>query len=124
MQSGVARILIIDDDTTLRETMLMLLSEAGHGVVGAVDGLEGLQLFRAEPADLIITDLHMPSGGLSTIKALRAEFPKLAIIAISGAGKSRLEMARALGADRTLMKPFSGQELTAAVAEALGTATA
>jgi len=102
----------------------MLLSEAGHGVVGAVDGLEGLQLFRAEPADLIITDLHMPSGGLSTIKALRAEFPKLAIIAISGAGKSRLEMARALGADRTLMKPFSGQELTAAVAEALGTATA
>ncbi len=120
----MARIIIIDDDAVLRETLLTLLSEAGHSAVAAANGFEGIQLLRAAPADLILTDLQMPYGGLPTIRVLRTEFPKVKIIAMSGAGKFRLDMAGSIGANRTLAKPFSAEELTAAVAEVLGPATA
>ena len=116
----MARIIIIDDDAVLRETLLTLLTEAGHSAVAATNGFEGLQLLRAAPADLILTDLQMPYGGLPTIRVLRTEFPKVGIIAMSGAGKLRLDIAGTLGANRTLAKPFSAEELAAAIAEVLG----
>ena len=115
----MARIIIIDDDDILRETLAGVLTEAGHTVATTANGFEGVALFRAEPADLILTDLVMPHGGLPTIRVLRSEFPQLAIIAMSGGGKSRLDIAGSLGASRTLAKPFTAKELTDAVAEVL-----
>ena len=93
-------------------------------------GLQNLSLRYSGPtADFrsavpIPQGLQMPYGGLPTIRVLRTEFPKVKIIAMSGAGKFRLDMAGSIGANRTLAKPFSAEELTAAVAEVLGPATA
>jgi CheY-like chemotaxis protein len=115
----VAKILIIDDDEAFRALLQQMLLEAGHTAVAAVNGFEALKLFRAEPADLILTDIMMPYGGLATIRILHDEFPQVGVIAMTGGGTHRLDYARSLGAHRTLTKPFTSGQLTAAIAEVL-----
>lgn len=115
----MARIIIIDDDDVLREILARMLTEAGHNVTATANGFEGVQAFRAEPADLILTDIMMPYGGLPTIRVLRGEFPNLKIIAMSGGGQPRLDMAKGLGADRSLAKPFTSKLLFDAISEVL-----
>jgi DNA-binding response OmpR family regulator len=117
-----ARILVIDDDPEVRATLGQTLTAAGHQILLAEDGGKGLQLHRATPANLVITDLVMPgTEGLETIRAFRNEFPKVPIIAISGRPDmgNILEVARRLGAVRTLEKPFQPDELLALVGAVL-----
>jgi len=114
----MARILIIEDDPGMRDVLEETLMPAGHEVWSAVNGQEGVALFRAHPADLVITDLLMPEKeGLETIRELRSARPALRIIAISGASPEWrvLEMARKLGAQKTLAKPFTPQDILEAV---------
>jgi two-component system response regulator VanR len=108
----------MEDDEIFRETIVRTLTEAGHSVQAAGNGFDGVSLFRKESADLILTDIMMPHGGLPTIRVLRSEFPKLAIIAMSGS-HVRLDMAGGLGVNRMLAKPFSSQELLDAITEVL-----
>jgi DNA-binding response OmpR family regulator len=120
----MARILIIEDDDLLRHMLRQGLEEAGYEVVEARNGEEGLQRYHAAPADLIITDILMPEKeGLETIIELRREVPGVKIIAISGGGQignlTFLEVARHLGAQRVLQKPFKLPEMLAAVREVL-----
>ncbi len=115
----MARILVIDDDESIRGMLAFLLSADGHQVTSANDGLSGLQLFRSDPTDLVFIDMMMPHNGLSAIRVLRSQFPNLRIIAMSGGGSHRLDYARSLGAFRTLAKPFALPELSAVVAAAM-----
>ena len=119
----MARILVIDDDETLLATLEQLLTLAGHIAVTATDGLQGAKLFRAEPFEVIITDIIMPNReGLETIIMLHREFPEVGVIAISGAvnlSKTYLNMAARLGAHCTLAKPFTTRQLTDAIADTL-----
>ena len=106
----------------LREVLAAALSHAGHTVVQADGGRQGEKIFRAEPADLVITDLVMPDReGLETIMALRRERPDLPIIAMSGGMRSPVYLALAakLGAQRTLAKPFAPEVLLRAIDELL-----
>lgn len=114
----MSRILIIDDDQSLADTCAMVLSAGGYRVAKAKDGSEGISVLQVEPADLILTDLQMPYGGIPAIRQLRKLHPKIPIIAMSGAPKP-LELAGILGAHRTLAKPFTPADLLAAVAETL-----
>ena len=119
----MARILLIDDEDALREVLAMTLAQAGHLVIQAADGKTGVELFRIEPTDLVITDIIMPGQeGIETIVALRRALPKLPIIARSGGtshSRFYLEMADKLGAQRTLAKPFSATQLLGAVSAVL-----
>lgn len=118
----MARILVIDDDPDLRAMLEQTLKSAGHEVSVAADGREGVEQFQARTADLVITDLYMPKQeGLETIRELRARFPEVAIIAMSGkaAALAMLFVAQKLGAVGILHKPFSVDELHAAVRNAL-----
>ncbi len=56
----MARILVIDDDDAFRDTLVRMLGELGHTPAAAANGLDGVRLFRASGADLIITDIIMP----------------------------------------------------------------
>jgi DNA-binding response OmpR family regulator len=116
-------ILLTDDDTMLREMLATALAEAGHTVVQARDGKQATSLFRAQPADLVITDLIMPDGeGLESIAALHREWPEVPIIAISGVSPYSplyLDLASKLGARRTLYKPFQIAELLGAIDDLL-----
>jgi DNA-binding response OmpR family regulator len=119
----MAKILVIDDDEQLRVVLHRLLTSAGHVVTTACDGVDGLKCFRADPADLVITDIVMPDQeGLETIMSLRREQRGLGIIAISGARANSvdcLKIAGLLGAGCTLAKPFTLQQLKDAIAKVL-----
>lgn len=81
----MARILIIDDNDDLRTVICGVLESAGHEVVQAADGVQGIELQRRSPVDLAITDILMPEKeGVETIRDLAREFPALRIIAMSG----------------------------------------
>ena len=116
-------ILLIDDDEALRSVLAKALAYAGHHVVQAADGREGLELYHARKFDLVITDLIMPvQEGVETILRLKKEGATTPVIAISGsASNSRLylEIAAKIGARRVLQKPFSPPELLAVINEVL-----
>lgn len=117
-------LLLVEDDDAYREVLAAALSEHGFAVTQAADGAEGVKLFRAAPADLVITDIVMPNQeGLETIKALRRDHPNLGIIAMSGGlahdAPLYLNIAGALGANRTLRKPFDLPTLLVAIEEVL-----
>ncbi len=120
----MAQILLIDDDDSLRGVLAKALVHAGHVVIQAGDGLQGVELARATTVDLVITDLIMPvQEGVETIVKLRRERPDLPIIAISGGvthSKLYLDIAAKIGARRILAKPFTPQELLAAIDEVFG----
>jgi CheY-like chemotaxis protein len=102
-----------------------VLTAAGHTVVEARDGAEGRNFNRAEPADLIITDIFMPNmGGMEVLRELRREAPSVKIIAISGGGiyggSGYLEAAKILGSTFTLAKPFTPNDLLELVERASG----
>jgi DNA-binding response OmpR family regulator len=113
----MARILIIDDDNAFRAMLRAMLEEAGYNdIEEADDGDIGAKLFRQRPFDLVITDLIMPNKeGIEMIVELRRDYPLIKIIAVSGGGRTGpqdyLRLARHLGADRTLEKPFKCSEL-------------
>jgi DNA-binding response OmpR family regulator len=121
----MAKILVIDDDSGVREVMARALARDGHEVVTAADGNEGLSVARREPPDLVITDIFMPEReGLDTIMELRKWRPDLRIIAISGGGHfasgDYLRVARDMGAAVTLNKPIDLRALSSAVDSLLG----
>lgn len=116
----MAHILVIDDEAPIRAMLQQVLERSGHEVAVATEGAEGLTLFRAKPADLVITDIFMPEKeGIETILELRKQSPQTKIIAISGGGRAGkldfLTTAKNLGAHQTLAKPFERQELLDAV---------
>ena len=123
----MARILIIEDDHGFRKMLREMLEIAGYTVEEAPDGKIGMELYQKEenPADLIITDIFMPvKEGIEIIMELRHDDPDVKIIAISGGGKSGklsyLKIAKDLGAQRCLVKPFTRKELLEAAKELLG----
>jgi YesN/AraC family two-component response regulator len=121
------RILLIDDEEMVRKPLGEILKRAGYEVQTAADGKTGIELFRRQPCDLLITDLLMPEkDGLETIIALRQIQPELRIIVISGGnrvfGNELLRTAAHLGADQVLAKPFTRESILQAVATVLGLA--
>jgi two-component system, chemotaxis family, chemotaxis protein CheY len=122
----MARILLIDDEKMVRETFRAILEAAGHVVDEAADGQEGIDQFRKQRADLIITDIFMPEQeGIGTILEIRRFDRDLPIIAVSGGGNAELSLSSAtkLGATTALHKPVRRDDLLAAVDKCLGEAT-
>jgi len=120
----MARILVIDDDDMVRSLLIRALTRGGHEASGASDGAEGVLYVQENPVDLVITDIFMPQQeGLATIMQLRRSRPGSRIIAISGGGAREsldvLPVAAALGAAKTLRKPFTPSEVLEAVREVL-----
>ena len=116
VQNEAMKVLVIDDDDRIRRMVSKVLVGDGHEVTCASDGAEGMTLFRSGNPTLVITDIIMPEQeGIETIVTIRRERPQVKIIAISGGGKlgdiDVLRMARMLGADDVIPKPFRAQEL-------------
>lgn len=108
----------------MRVSLREMLEMAGYDVIEAANGMEASDCLSDLEPDVLITDIIMPEKeGIATIRDYRTMYPDLPIIAISGAGKTSdenfLEVARKLGADRTLAKPFGPQELLNTVREVL-----
>lgn len=120
-------VLIIDDEWTIRAFLREALAGAGWDVREAANGKEGLESYRKDPTDVIITDLFMGEDhGLEMILRLTQEFPKAKVIAISGGGEYEdpdyfLKIARGAGAKEILAKPVGVEALLKTVQKVLGT---
>jgi len=122
--SVAKRILVVDDEEQMRSILRQIMESAGYEVSEAPDGRVALGLCRKKQFDLIITDLIMPEKeGIETIIELKRGFPKVKIIAISGGGRGApetyLDIAKDIGADHTLAKPFDKEEILKIVKELL-----
>lgn len=110
-------VLVVDDEEQIRKLIRETLEQGGYEVTEAHDGKEGLHAYRQQPSDLVIMDILMPDqDGLESIMTLRREFPAAKIIAITGGSDmigilNFLDVAKMLGARRTLQKPFEMKTL-------------
>ena len=108
-------VLIADDEAAVAKIMKETLEGAGYKVTLAFDGVEALALATDAQPEIAIVDLLMPrSGGITTMRELRARFPKLRVIAISGLSATEMNET-ANEADAVLQKPFSLNDLLRAV---------
>jgi len=120
----MSKILVINDDTIVRQSLTVILEYAGYKVVSAEDGKRGMAAFRSEHPDLVITDIIMPEQeGIQTITEIRGVKPDAKIIAISGGGRigntDFLKIARHLGAFDAIAKPFDPDDLLTRVGRCL-----
>jgi CheY-like chemotaxis protein len=118
-------ILVIEDDSIMREALADWLHAAGYGVRTAADGSAGLAAVKFAVPAVVITDIHMPGmNGGAIISELKRYYPQVAVIAISGLFNSGhglgAEAALALGAARALAQPFRRADLLRAMAVLLG----
>jgi CheY-like chemotaxis protein len=117
-------ILIIEDDTDLRNLLIRLLEREHYNILEAGNGREAEEMIIYSKPDLVITDIIMPDeDGIGTINTLRQYYPEIKIIAISGGGRmlseDYLEIARMLGAHASFSKPFDNKELLLKIKELL-----
>jgi CheY-like chemotaxis protein len=121
--TSIATILIIDDEAHVRASLRRILVNAGHAVLEAADGKEGLAVYRQGSIDLAIVDLLMPvKGGFETVEDLLEMDPKARILVATGVvspGGPTDMAAKFVGVSRVLAKPFDEEELLAAVDEML-----
>lgn len=123
--AALRRLLVVDDNEDMRQSMKRLLEHFGYEVRVAANGRLALEMQRKQPSDVMITDIFMPeTDGLETINQFREAFPGIKIIAMSGGGASLeadyLSTASVVGADAVLRKPFSKESLLQALEKLTG----
>ena len=120
-ESRQARILVIDDEDSVRDVLSRMLKAKGHQVAVAANGEEGIERFRSEPFDLVFTDLGMPKlSGWDVGKTIKTINPKVPIAMITGWG---VELDRQKlsenGIDLSIAKPFNFDQVINLVSEAM-----
>ena len=109
-------ILVVDDETTLRETLVDALEAEGFRVVSAADGREALAVFRAERPDLVLLDLMLPElSGIEVCRIIRAESGVPIVMLTAKDSEIDKVVGLELGADDYVTKPFSVRELSARI---------
>jgi CheY-like chemotaxis protein len=122
MTSFPYRLLVADDESSMRDLLQMSLSKEGYEVRVAKDGFDALAQMRGALPDLILTDLKMPNmSGFEFLSVVRRRFPQIPTIAISGEYESPVQELGVL-ADAFLAKPHMPKELFAKIAELLDVA--
>jgi DNA-binding NtrC family response regulator len=114
-------ILVVDDESEIREGLELLLTSEGYGVSSAGTGESGLAKLEETPFDLLLLDVSLPDrNGLDLLKEIHRRDPRLAVVLITAYGS--IEMARTAfksGAMDYITKPWSNDELLAQVAQAV-----
>lgn len=110
------RILIVDDEESIRSLLQEIFSREGYETLLAPNGKKAMELFKAHTVDLVITDIVMPEKeGLETIREIRAEDPDIPVIAMSGGGQIQpdryLQVAQMFGADEIVEKPIGNNAI-------------
>jgi DNA-binding response OmpR family regulator len=111
------RVLLIEDERTLREGLRDLLAAAGHEVVAVEDGPKGLHAGEAEPFDLVVLDLMLPGmDGIEVCRRVRQSRPDVPILMLTARGSEDDKVTGfGAGADDYVTKPFAVRELLARV---------
>src|SRR5580693_2588155 len=117
----MSRVLVIDDDASLRFTLEAVLSDAGLVVEACDGGASGLAAFDVHGADVVLTDLAMPEmDGMQVLERMRASDPSVPVLILTAHGSERLAVAAMkAGAFDYIPKPFDPDELTLCVKRAV-----
>ena len=117
----MTRVLVVDDNPQVRTTARILLEAAGFQVVEAESGEAALEVLSSGDVEVVLTDIFMPhTDGIELIHTLHRDSPNLPVVAMSGAGKDVLAVARLLGAAVIVEKPLTQRKLVGAIRRALG----
>lgn len=119
MEQQDIRILVVDDEESIRTVITQVLSEEGYAVTAAASGIEALQLFHKAPADIVITDIKMPNiSGIDLLIEIKKHRPDTEVVIItSHASLDTAISALKHGAYDYLLKPFEDIDLISAVAK-------
>jgi two-component system KDP operon response regulator KdpE len=121
MNVDQGRLLIVDDERSIRHSLRTILSSLGFEIIEAARGEEALSLVRTVELDAVVLDIDMPGmGGVSTCRSIRRAFPALPILMLTvhGSEDHKVEAFDA-GADDYITKPFQLRELTARIRVAI-----
>ncbi len=120
--SNAGRVLIIDDEAAIRESLQILLEEDGYEVVNAQDGEEGLSLLDTQAFDLILLDFQLPGrNGLEVLTEIRERDPEMAVIMLTAYATPENAVAAIQGgAVNFIAKPWTNEKLQADVRAAIG----
>ncbi len=115
------RILVVDDDASLRRVTQVQLEDEGYSVTVAVSGEEAKVILERKPQDLVITDLSMPGiSGVELLRHIRSEYPDTVVVLITAFGSVETAVeAMKLGAYDYITKPVNPESLRMVVARAL-----
>jgi DNA-binding NtrC family response regulator len=121
----LAKILVIDDEQSIRDLLDTLLRRKGYDVLLAGSGQKGLEFYRRERPDVVVLDLKMPGmDGLTVLQQIRSLDPKQPVIVLTGAGTAESEQqVHALGATEYIEKEFSLHRLGDSLKRLLSTST-
>jgi DNA-binding NtrC family response regulator len=116
----MARVLVIDDQESIRSVVRRALEQDGHEVFDANEGELGMEILESQSFDVVITDIFMPGqDGIVTLRQIRKRFPAVKVIVISGGDATGMmdlrQDAELLGAVKSLPKPFNAREIMDAV---------
>jgi DNA-binding response OmpR family regulator len=113
MEDPQHKVIIIDDDILITNSISFYLEEHGFDVIEAADGKQGLEAFLEEKPDIVITDLHMPEmDGYEVLEYISHHFPHVPLIVFTGAGTvSSVIEATNIGAWEIILKPVRDMEL-------------
>ncbi len=119
----MAKILAVDDSKSMRQMVSMSLTSAGHEVVEAEDGVDGLNKAKAQQFDLIVSDINMPNmNGIDMIKAIRAlpnyKFTPILCLTTESSGDMK-QKGKEAGATGWIVKPFSPEKLLSVIQRVL-----
>lgn len=119
MKSSVS-ILVVDDESMMRDLLQRILSRDGYRVVCAEDGQDALEVLERETVDIIISDLKMPRmNGFELLKVVKEKYPRVAVIMMTAYGDTyTVKDALLLGADEYITKPFKSFEISMVVERA------
>jgi DNA-binding NtrC family response regulator len=122
----MATVLIIDDESRLRGLLRVVLSQAGHTIIEAGTGADGVAAFEAHRPDLVLTDVSMPGmDGIAVLERIKAIDPRAPVVVMTGEGNTDLAIrAMARGASEYLVKPFDPARTAATVRAILDAAAA
>lgn len=117
----MAHILIVEDNNTMREGIVQILSSMGHEVFGAASGKEGLQYFHLTEPEFVITDLKMDDiDGMKVLKEIRESSPETIVMIITAFGTIEIAVeAMKMGAYDFITKPFPPDLLRVKVSKGL-----
>ncbi len=117
----MAKILVADDELSMRQFLEILLKKEGHEVFCAADGQEALSQFQGEPFDLVISDIKMPKAdGLEVLHKVKEQRPNLPVIMVTAyASPEDAIAAMKAGAYDYLTKPFKLEEIKSVIRNAL-----
>lgn len=120
----MAKILAVDDSTSMRQMVTFTLKSAGFDVVDAADGVEALEAANKQQFDLVVSDVNMPKmDGITLVKELRNlesyKFTPILMLTTESSGEKK-QAGRQAGATGWIVKPFNPDQLLATVKKVIG----